>query len=199
MMKKVSELLGCASATNVREKHDFYQTPHECTAALIRAEGARMPWTAWDPCCGEGDIAVVLQASGRVAISTDLVDRSYGRGGLDFLKLDVPSAQTIVTNPPWSLAEAMVRHAARIGVDYLAFLLKTEWLNAQERSCLIDEVWCPAREYRLLWRPDFTRLGRPPMNCSWFVFERRSVMTGIAWETSVLWERERPPRQGLLV
>ena len=40
-MKKFSELLGCASATNVREKDDFYRTPHDCTEALTPTRAAK--------------------------------------------------------------------------------------------------------------------------------------------------------------
>jgi hypothetical protein len=42
---------------------------------LIAAEGDRLPAVIWDPCCGNGDISVVLEQSGRKVVSTDLVDR----------------------------------------------------------------------------------------------------------------------------
>jgi hypothetical protein len=31
---KISDILGCPSATNTRPKHDFFETPEECTIAL---------------------------------------------------------------------------------------------------------------------------------------------------------------------
>jgi hypothetical protein len=138
-------MLGCASATNVREPDDFYCTPRECTEALIGAEGDRMPAVVWDPCCGKGDISAVLEQSGREVVSTDLVNRGYGCGGVDFLQVKTPLAQALVTNPPFNRAEAILRHAAAIGIDYLAFLHKAHWLDAQARVRMIEEVWCPAR------------------------------------------------------
>jgi hypothetical protein len=189
-MKKFSELLGCASATNVREPNDFYTTPHECTEALIAAEGNRMPMTVWDPCCGNGDISVVLAGSGRQVISTDLVDRGFGRGDVDFLKIEKPLAKAIVTNPPFGPAEAILRHAVAIGVEYLVFLHKAHWLNAQARAAMIETVWCPARCWLLTWRPDFKGQGAPTMDCSWFVFERSS-MNRRSWACGIL----RPPAQ----
>jgi hypothetical protein len=182
---KFSELLGCPSHINQREKHDFYQTPPECTEALIAAEDIRMPPQVWDPCCGAGDISRVLEASGRDVVSTDLIDRGFGRGGIDFLTLSMPLAPAIVTNPPFECAEAILRHAARIGVEYLVFLHKAHWLNAAKRARLIEEVWCPARCWLLTWRPDFKGQGAPTMDCSWYVFERAS-MHGCSWQSRCL-------------
>jgi hypothetical protein len=64
----------------------------------------------------------VLQRHGREVVSTDLVDRGYGHGGLDFLAQRTVLAGAIVTNPPFSRAEAFLRHAAELGVEYVAFL-----------------------------------------------------------------------------
>jgi hypothetical protein len=187
MPKTVAEILGCPSPINVREKDDFYATPAECTEALLEAEGNILPHRVWDPCCGVGDISVVLEAAGREVISTDLVDRGYGRGGIDFLTLTAPLALAIVTNPPFKHAAAMIRHAAKIGVDYVAFLHQPHWLNAQERGRMSEEVWCPARAYHLLWRPDFTNQKSPPQNINWWIFERRSMQRR-NWVSSVLWK-----------
>jgi hypothetical protein len=128
----------------------------------------------------------VLEQSGRKVVSTDLIDRGYGWGGIDFLQVKSSLAKAIVTNPPWGLADAMVRHAAAIGVNYVAFLHKATWLHAQERGLTIETVWCPTREYQLLWRPDFRNQGGPPIDCSWYVFVRDS-MRARSWSRSVLW------------
>ena len=37
-------------------------------------------------------------------ISDDLIDRGYGNGGLDFLKSTNKKAESLVTNPPYSLS-----------------------------------------------------------------------------------------------
>jgi hypothetical protein len=186
MTKTISSILGCESAINVREPDDFYQTPRACTEALITAEGDRMPMTVWDPCCGTGDISVVLANSGRQVVSTDLVDRGFGFGGVDFLKVEKPLAKALVTNPPFKYAEAILRHAADIGIEYLIFLHKAHWLNTRERGRMIEQVWCPARCWLLTWRPDFKGQGAPTMDCSWYVFERAS-MKASSWSCGILW------------
>ena len=70
--------------------------------------------TCRDPCCGSGDIAIVLERAGRKVVSTDLVDRGYSCGGIDFLRQETPLAAAIVTNPLFKHAEAMLRHAVAI-------------------------------------------------------------------------------------
>ena len=145
-----------------------------------------MPAVVWDPCCGEGDISAELERSGREVHSTDLIDRGFGYGGVNFFGVRTPPAKALVTNPPFEHAEAMLRHAAAIGIEYVAFLHKADWLNAQERGKMIERVWCPARSYLLLWRPDFKNQNAPTMNCSWYVFERGS-MGARSWASSVLW------------
>jgi hypothetical protein len=189
MPRTISDILGCASPTNERERDDFYATPHDCTEALIAAEGDRLPRRVWDPCCGAGDIAAVLERSGREVVATDLVDRGFGCGGRDFLLERTALAGAIVTNPPFRFAEAFVRHAAELGVEYLAFLHAAHWLHAAERGRMVERVWCPARCYLMQWRPDFTGQGAPTMHCSWYIFERRS-MGSRSWTSSILWRRE---------
>jgi hypothetical protein len=187
----ISDILGCASAVNTREPNDFYATPSECTRALIEAEGARLPARIWDPCCGNGSISVVLEQAGREVISTDLIDYGYGKGGIDFLTLETPLAKAIVTNPPFKDAVTMIEHAAAIGIEYLVFLHKASWMSADERGCMAVETWCPARVYVLQWRPDFKDQRAPTMECSWFVFVRRTPMTGISWPSTPMWTPEQ--------
>ena len=117
----MSDILGCASPTNTREPADFYVTPHDCTEALIAAEGDRLPLQVWDPCCGIGDISIVLQRHGREVVSTDLIDRGYGQGGLDFL-LQVTALARAIETRRFKRAEAFLRHAAELGIEYVAFL-----------------------------------------------------------------------------
>ena len=197
MRKTISDILGCASPNNTREPDDFYATPPECTGALIAAEVDRLPLRVWDPCCGAGEISTVLQRHGREFVSTDLIDRGYGQSGVDFLLQRTALARAIVTNPPFKRAEAFLRHAAELGIEYVAFLHKAHWLNAADRGVIVENVWCPAQCYLLLWRPDFKNQGSPPMDCNWYVFTCGSK-TARSWTSSVL-RRPTDQRQQKLV
>jgi hypothetical protein len=62
---------------------------------------------------GRGAISAVLEAAGHTVVSTDLIQRDYGTGSVDFLRQTEPRAKHIVTNPPYGrgLADAFVTHA----------------------------------------------------------------------------------------
>ena len=148
MPRTIADILAFASPTNTRESDDFYATPCECTEALIAAEGDRLPLQVWDPCCGIGDISIVLQRHGREVVSTDLIDRGYGQGGLDFL-LQVTALARAIETRRFKRAEAFLRHVAELGIEYVAFLHNAHWLNAAERGSMVESVWCTAWCYLL--------------------------------------------------
>ena len=50
----------------------------------------------------------VLEAAGYKVRSTDLVDRGYGRCGIDYLSNTETMATNIVTNPPFKLTEQFI-------------------------------------------------------------------------------------------
>lgn len=97
-----------------RAAHDFYPTPPEATHALLSEEVFH--GSIWEPACGDGAIARVLQGDGYQVVSTDLIDRGFGIGGIDFLKETRPRARNIVTNPPYGrgLADSFVAHALNL-------------------------------------------------------------------------------------
>jgi hypothetical protein len=94
-----------------RAEHDFYPTPPEATRALLSVESFDGP--VWEPACGDGAIARVLTAAGYAVIGTDLINRGYGTGGIDFLAEIKPRGKHIITNPPYGrgLADAFILHA----------------------------------------------------------------------------------------
>ena len=62
--------------------------------------------TIWEPACGRGDMSKVFIDNGYDVLSTDLIDRDYGEGGVDFLQ-DAQinrfgEVDNIITSPPFS-------------------------------------------------------------------------------------------------
>ena len=84
-----------------RAAHDFYPTPPEAIRALLSE--VSFSGTIWEPACGDGAISKVLQGAGYETVDTDLIDRGYGIGGVNFLHQKRPLAKNIVTNPPYGL------------------------------------------------------------------------------------------------
>ena len=156
----ISKIMGCASPTNTRIKNDRYLTPEWCTEALTRVELRNWPGTIWEPCAGEGDIANVLLKHARVVESdlTALSERPHLRQ-LDFLKTTKRLATAIVSNPPYKYATEFIAHAIRLGIGYHAWLLKADFMCAQRRLELVNELGYPARIWGLTERPDFLGQG----------------------------------------
>jgi hypothetical protein len=94
--------------------------------------------------------------------------------------------------PIWDPSiQVSVEDKTLLGIEYVAFLHKAHWLNAADRGVMVETVWCPARCYLLLWRPDFKNQGSPTLDCNWYVFTRGSKRAR-SWTSSVLW---RPSNQ----
>ncbi len=94
-----------------RAPYEFYPTPPEATRALLSVEA--FDGDVWEPACGTGHISKILEAEGLRVVSTDLIDRRFGAGGVDFLREACPRAKHIITNPPYGrgLADRFVEHA----------------------------------------------------------------------------------------
>ncbi|MGB4107748.1 MAG: SAM-dependent DNA methyltransferase [Alphaproteobacteria bacterium] len=165
-------------SVKARADSDFYPTPEPVTEALIRAERKHLSvfTHVWEPACGQGAMAKVIEREGYSVIGTDLVDRGYGEGGVDFMRCDTLKAPAIITNPPYKddLPEAFIMKAHTLGTVYLALLLKAQFFHTAGRYRLWNN-FRPAREYKLTWRPDFLGLGGGTMDCSWWVWDWRGL------------------------
>jgi hypothetical protein len=122
-----------------RQEQNFYPTPAWVTEALLRR--VRLPKRIWEPCCGNGAMAQVLESHGHHVVGTDLVDRGYGEGGRDFLmESRLPDGVTaVVTNPPYgkTLLPKIVDHALELTRPVggmVALLVNVQWQTAAENS-----------------------------------------------------------------
>lgn len=182
-----------------RRALDFYPTPAEATRAIIAAERAaltRYP-LIWEPCGRGGAIARELQAAGMATIATDIVaDPANHVAAADLLAVRRLLAPAVLTNPPFALARRMIAHLWRdLAVDYLALLLKTTFWSCGESAALERAGLGATRRWELTWRLDFSGGGSPVMDCTWFVWDRRSPARGFG-----LLDRDGPvtPIAGLL-
>jgi hypothetical protein len=155
-----------------RRAADFYPTPDDVTQALIDTGIIPRSKTIWEPCCGAGDMSRVLVRNGYRVISTDLFDRGYGKGGVDFLatkQLAEPGC-AIVTNPPFNLSAKMIEHALELGASAVAVVLKSQYWHASGRTSLF-ESHRPSYVLPLTWRPDFSgQGGSPTMEVCWSIW-----------------------------
>ena len=128
----------CNGASNhsggEREPNDYYATEPNAVELLLEQE-TFTPYV-WEPACGEGHISKVLEAHGYKVLSTDLIDRGYGEGGIDFLSIErADISRDIITNPPYKYAKEFVEHALDISMysTKVAMFLKLTFLEGQSR------------------------------------------------------------------
>jgi hypothetical protein len=174
---------------------DFFPTPPWATRALFRhvlpALGVETIGEVWEPACGEGHMAAVIaEFADAPVIATDIFDYGYGTAPVDFLDQLAPAftdcADWIITNPPFKPADQFALRAlerARIG---LALLLRTQWLESEERYHSIfrdrpPSLFAPFVErvpmLRGRWDPDASTATA----YSWFVWLRGTTPRAPFW------------------
>lgn len=129
---------GCLGASShfsgEREKNDYYATSPIAAEWLIKLEN--LNHNIWECACGEGHLAKVFLEHGYHVKSTDLINRGFGEGGIDFLKCKEKFDGDIVTNPPYKYAEQFVQHAlSLIGEGQkVCMFLKVTFLEGKSRK-----------------------------------------------------------------
>lgn len=168
---------GVIPIADARPELDFYRTPAIATRGLLSVEKIR--GVVWDPCCGDGRIADVLRAAKIKVVATDLVDRGYGRAGVDFLA-HVPrhAFDAIVANPPFTHAEPFARRAAELGRPFY-LIGRLLWLEGRKKKALFREaglqrVWLFSRRINiapLRYEPKDARGLGGMIAFAWYAFE----------------------------
>lgn len=159
-----------------READDFYATPRSSIEQLLGVESFDGP--VWEPACGDGAISRVLQEKGYEVTSTDLIERGYGKGGIDFLMEYKPLAENIVTNPPFKLGTEFAGHALHLVRRKVAMLLKVGFLEGPTREVLhmsLARVWVMRRRVTFLkGGKEFSRSnGKGGIHAyAWFVWDK---------------------------
>ena len=133
-------VVGCLGASShsegEREANDYYATDPIAAEWLIRLEN--LDKNIWECACGEGHLAKVFEAHGYNVKATDLIDRGYGVGGVDFLQCHDKFDGDIITNPPYKYAEDFIQHALTLIPDgkRVCMLLKVQFLEGKGRRDL---------------------------------------------------------------
>lgn len=128
---------------------DFFPTPAWATRALcehvlpkLLRPDTLIDATVWEPACGNGAMARPLSEYFGNVLASDVHD--YGFGKLrDFLSLGphLERPDWIITNPPFRLGEQFARRAIEIADHGVALLVRTAFLESQDRFKLYRE--CP--------------------------------------------------------
>ncbi len=160
-------------STSERQQVDYYATDPTTILPLLEREEFNL---IWEPACGEGHLSKELERLGKTVKSTDLINRGYGEGDVDFLMQINPCDYDIITNPPYSLAQEFVEHALYLqeksNIENLktAMFLKLTFLEGQKRKKMFEKR-PPRKIYVFSSRQQCAKNGE---------FERYSGGTGTA-------------------
>lgn len=129
----VYKILGASNHSKTeREEVDFYSTDPDCVKDLLERE--KFSETILEPCCGNGNIAKVLEEAGYKVVATDLYDHGYGKSGIDlFSYKDISNA--VITNPPYGMVDKSIIHLLnelKPGTK-MALFLKLQFLEGKTR------------------------------------------------------------------
>lgn len=187
----IYKTLGASNHTDKeRQAEDFYATEPRAAELLLELE--EFDGNIWECACGQGDLSKVFEKAGHKVLSTDLVDRGYGTGGVDFLKCNEVFNGDIISNPPYKYAKEFVEHALKLVPDghKVAMFLKLQFLEGKARRELFEK-YPPKTVYvasgRLLCAKngDFEGMragGGSAVAYAWYVWEK-----GYAGDTIIKW------------
>ena len=175
-------------AQHDRAEHDYYATSPEAVEELLKVE--QFSPKVWECACGEGHISKVLEAHAYEVISTDLIDRGFVDGYVDFLKTETTYIPyDLVTNPPYKFATEFAEKAIEVIADgrKVAMLLKIQFLESVKRRELFDKhppmkIYVFSRRVGCALNGDFEATANRAMCFAWFVWQK-----GYTGDTVVKW------------
>ena len=184
----------CNGASNhsqaERQMDDYYATEPKALELLLEKETFNP--IVWECACGEGHLSKVLLDRGYTVVSTDLIDRGYGTGGVDFLKVNAVFDGDIITNPPYKYAQQFVKHALDLVHDgnRVAMFLKLTFLESQSRRQLFEKyppkiIYVSSSRLQCAKNGDFVKYGKgtgTAVAYGWFIWEK-----GYTGEPQVRW------------
>ncbi len=171
-------VVGCLGASNhtkeERQEHDYYATDPIAAEWLMQLE--ELNHNIWEPAVGAGHLAKVFIAGGHEVKCTDLIDRGFGTGGVDFLACEDKFDGDIVTNPPYKYAQEFIEHALALVNDgnKVCMFLKVQFLEGKGRRELFDKyppkcVWVSSSRIKCGKNGNF---AESMVAYAWYVWEK---------------------------
>lgn len=181
-------VVGCLGtrngSTKDREQNDYYATDPIAAEWLMKLEN--LDKNIWECACGEGHLSKVFIRGGYNVKSTDLVDRGFGNGDIDFLKQTETFDGDIITNPPYKFAQEFIEHALDLlptGKKVCMFL-KVQFLEGKSRRKLYEQnppktIWVSSSRIRCGKNGEFKE---SMVAYAWYVWEK-----GYTGQTTIKW------------
>lgn len=164
-------------ALDEREKHDYYATEPRAVELLMELE--TFDKNILEPTCGEGHISKVLEKHGYNVTSSDLIDRDYGVGGVNFLTDITEWKGDIITNPPYKQAMEFTKHAINIIPEgnKVAMFLKIQFLETRSRREFFEKhppktIWVSSSRLKCAKNGEFELCPSSAVCYCWYIWEK---------------------------
>ena len=186
--RSIYTTLGASNHTEgERELHDFYATHPRAMELLLDME--QFSPNIWECACGTGHLSEVLKQRGYNVYSTDLIDRGYGEGGVDFFECQNVFDGDIITNPPYKYAKEFVEHALDLipNGNRVAMFLKFTFAEGKARKHLFTTqppktVYISSSRLICAKNGDFESISSSAVAYAWYVWEK-----GYTGDTVLKW------------
>lgn len=171
-----------------REVNDFYST--DPNALRLFLNKFKLHTQVWEHACGMGHLSEVLKEYGYDVLSSDLIDRGYGKTGVDFLTEEHENLKVdIITNPPYKYAYEFVDKAMSMVAEgqYVVMFLKVQFLEGQKRLNLFNKyppkyVYVNSKRQLCYMNGDMTKKMSSATCYCWYVWEK-----GFTGEPIIRW------------
>lgn len=155
---------------------DFYETGASAVRALLSRY--RLMGPILEPCAGDGAIARPLMDAGYHVTTNDLDTERDAHTHYDAAKMIACAVDTVVSNPPFSLAYEILENFRPQNVD-VVLLCRLSFLEPTKKRRLL----VPPKAMIVLPRYSFTGDGRTDsVTCAWMLWGRFEPRIHIAGE-----------------
>lgn len=154
-----------------RRERDFYPTPAEAVAPLLRhlSPGTRFA----EPCAGDGALVDHLTAAGHVCVWESDIAPQRSMMEADAFALRFVSQDCIITNPPWDrkVLHPLIVHLSGQAPTWLLF--DADWMHTRQAAPFLPRLRRVVSVGRVKWIPDSPFAGKD--NAAWYLFDRPSA------------------------
>lgn len=185
----IYKTLGASNHTeDEREINDYYATDPKAAELLLQLE--TFSNNIWECSAGEGHLSKIFEVHKYNVKSTDLIDRGFCEGGIDFLSSEITKWNgDIITNPPYSLALDFILKALDIIPEgnKVAMFLKIQFLEGKRRKKLFLEnppqtVYVSSSRLLCAKNGKFRKGESSAVAYGWFIWKK-----GFKGTTSLKW------------
>ena len=174
-----------------REEHDFYATVDNEKAIKMLLSYLPDLTNILEPACGTGHLSKELIRNGYKVISSDLIDRGYGEVK-DFFNIQKWEG-SIVTNPPFKLAQEFIEHSLKIipNKQYVCMFLRVLFLEGQKRYELFKKyppkmIIIASQRIHVAKNGDVKKYPHKTLAFAWFIWQK-----GYKGETIIKWWKDK--------